>query len=108
MDGDGDRDPLIRQEERAEAESTSRARLFDIRRIIGGLFLVYGVVVTTAGLLDSKAQLDKAQGIRINLWAGLAMLLLGAFFLTWMLLRPVTRPAPDEPDRDDRPGRRPD
>lgn len=31
-----------------ERTSATAARLFDIRRIIGGLFVVYGVIVTIA------------------------------------------------------------
>ncbi|MCS0635335.1 hypothetical protein NX801_06620 [Streptomyces sp. LP05-1] len=84
---------------RLEAKSATAARLFDIRRIIGGLFTVYGVIVTVAGLLASDAELRKAQGININLWTGLAMLALGLLFLLWMRLRPAQPPAaPPETD----------
>jgi hypothetical protein len=71
-------------------------RLFDLRFLISGLFLVYGVIEVVTGLLDSHAELAKADGIRINLWLGLAMLVLGLLFLFWARLRPL-RPA----DRDD-------
>ncbi|MBE1484691.1 hypothetical protein [Plantactinospora soyae] len=77
-----------------EAEQERRsaaARLFDIRRVIGGLFVVYGVIVGLVGIFDGPAAIEKAQGIRINLWAGLAMLALGLGFLTWQWLRPVDR-----------------
>ncbi|OLB77683.1 MAG: hypothetical protein AUI14_15510 [Actinobacteria bacterium 13_2_20CM_2_71_6] len=67
----------------------SQARLFDVRRVIGGLFVVYGLIVGGIGLFDSKAQIDKAQGVNINLWAGLCMLALGAFFLIWQWVRPA-------------------
>jgi xanthine/uracil/vitamin C permease (AzgA family) len=76
---------------------TSKARLFDVRRVIGGLFVLYGVVVTVVGLLDSPAAIQKAAGVRINLWTGLAMLVLGGIFLVWQWLRPV-RPAPTPSD----------
>ncbi|MEV6673969.1 hypothetical protein [Streptomyces sp. NPDC051162] len=69
-----------------------KQRLFDLRLIIGGLFAVYGVIVTGAGIAASDADLDKAQGININLWTGLGMLALGAFFLAWFRLRPVAPP----------------
>jgi hypothetical protein len=72
------------------------ARLFDVRRVIGGLFVVYGLIVTGRGLFDSSATLSKAQGVRINLWAGLGMLALGAVFLLWQWLRPADAPAPPE------------
>ncbi|MBC6462597.1 hypothetical protein [Actinomadura sp. HBU206391] len=67
------------------------ALLSEIRVIIGGLFCVYGLIVAGAGLFDSKAELDKAQGVNINLWTGLAMLVFGAAFLLWAYLRPVRR-----------------
>jgi hypothetical protein len=84
----------------AERRSTAAARLFDVRRVIGGLFFVYGVVVTVLGIFDSDAEIDKAQGVRINLWTGLGMLILGALFLLWQWIRPAQAPAPP-PDGDD-------
>ncbi|MBG0854677.1 hypothetical protein I2W78_23235 [Streptomyces spinoverrucosus] len=77
-----------------ESKSATAARLFDIRRIIGGLFVVYGVIVTIVGLTDDQAAIDKAEGVNINLWTGLGMLLLGLFFLTWLKLRPTAPPPP--------------
>ncbi|MCI3931211.1 hypothetical protein [Streptomyces sp. AN091965] len=79
-----------------ERKSATAARLFDIRRIIGGLFVVYGVIVTIAGITASDADLDKAEGININLWTGLGMLALGLFFLVWLWLRPTLAPQPPE------------
>ncbi|MGW5275405.1 hypothetical protein ACWEQP_23085 [Streptomyces sp. NPDC004044] len=70
------------------------ARLFDIRRIIGGLFVIYGVIVTLAGINPSDADPKKAEGVHINLWTGPAMLTLGLFFLLWLKLRPAPAPAP--------------
>jgi hypothetical protein len=72
------------------------ARLFDIRRIIGGLFALYGVVLFVAGLFDGAAAKKQAADIDINVWAGLAMLALGLFFLGWMWLRPLEAPEPDD------------
>ncbi|MCW2898158.1 MAG: hypothetical protein JWO67_423 [Streptosporangiaceae bacterium] len=66
--------------------------LSEIRVIIGGLFVLFGVIVTIAGLFDSKAEIDKAQGVHINLWTGLSMLIFGAAFLAWAYLRPVPPP----------------
>lgn len=82
-------------------QSTTAARLFDIRRIIGGLFVVYGVIVTVAGITVSDADLDKAEGVNINLWTGLGMLLLGLFFLAWLKLRPAAPPPPGAEPEDD-------
>ncbi|MEU0782844.1 hypothetical protein ABZ341_14825 [Streptomyces sp. NPDC006173] len=78
-----------------QKQSATAARLFDIRRIIGGLFVLYGIIVTIAGITVSDADLRKADGVNINLWTGLGMLLLGLFFLAWLWLRPLSAPVPD-------------
>ncbi|MER5298079.1 hypothetical protein [Streptomyces lasiicapitis] len=83
-----------------ERKSATAARLFDIRRIIGGLFVVYGVIVTVAGLTASDADLKKAEDININLWTGLGMLALGLFFLVWLKLRPVVAAAAPEDEQE--------
>jgi hypothetical protein len=82
-----------------EGKSATAARLFDIRRIIGGLFVVYGIIVTIAGFTASDADIDKAEGVNINLWTGLGMLALGLFFLAWRRLRPTTPPPPVDTER---------
>ncbi|WP_458244245.1 hypothetical protein [Streptomyces sp. MAI_2237] len=87
-----------------QKKSATAARIFDLRRIIGGLFVLYGVMVTIAGITDDQAAIDKAQGININLWTGIGMLLLGIFFLVWLKLRPTPPTVPevtaeDLPDR---------
>ncbi|GIF13114.1 hypothetical protein [Actinoplanes teichomyceticus] len=77
-------------------------QLFDVRAVIGGMFVVYGVIVTLLGLFDGSAEMDKAQGVRINLWMGLAMLALGLFMLLWLRLnppKPVEPPAEETSDR---------
>ena len=82
--------------EELERRSETAARLFDVRRIIGGLFVVYGVIVTVAGILASDEDLKKAQDININLWTGLGMLALGIFFLVWLKVSPTIPPPPPE------------
>jgi uncharacterized membrane protein YqjE len=76
-----------------ELES-SRARraanLFDLRRIIGGLFAIYGVILVILGLGASDAEIDKAAGWNLNLWVGIAMLVVAAIFVTWALTRPLS------------------
>ncbi|MEU8238645.1 hypothetical protein AB0C07_10395 [Actinoplanes missouriensis] len=85
------------------SEPTSgKSRLFDVRLVIGGLFVVYGVIVTTLGIFDTQAEIDKAEGVRINLWMGLAMLALGAFFLIWLRLNPP-KPVPAQPEEESGP-----
>ncbi|MBP2476808.1 hypothetical protein JOF53_005680 [Crossiella equi] len=69
------------------------AGLFDLRLIIALLFGIYGVVLTLVGLLNtSEADLAKAGGIQINLWTGLVMLAVTAFFVVWTVARPLRVP----------------
>src|SRR4051812_50209614 len=66
----------------AEAPQSAAAKLFDLRVMIGGLFLVYGVMLTVAGFFTSPADLAKASHININLWMGIGMLVIGGVFST--------------------------
>lgn len=99
-------DDAIRETSSAAAEKSSAARLFDIRRIIGGLFLLYGVLLAVYGLVDGASAAKKAAGIDINLWTGLAMAVFGLLMLSWMWLRPLTvdpeaQRADEEPTREE-------
>jgi hypothetical protein len=78
-----------------EQQSGTAARLFDVRAVIGGLFVVYGLLIGGAGVFAGRPELDKAQGVNINLWTGLAMVLLGLLFLVWLKLRPMEHPGRD-------------
>src|SRR3954452_18540348 len=83
-------DPLIEQSEQAELEAhraAKAARLFDIRRLIGGLFLIYGVILTVLGLGESDASIAKSADINVNLYAGIGMLIMSACFIAWALWR---------------------
>ncbi|MEV7071208.1 hypothetical protein ACIQJT_36450 [Streptomyces sp. NPDC091972] len=82
-----------------QAKSATAARIFDLRRIIGGLFVLYGIIVTIAGINPSDSSLDKSEGVNINLWTGLGMLALGIFFLIWQKLKPVV-PVPVDEETD--------
>src|SRR3954467_3763458 len=86
-------DPLISEAERAEEESRAQraANLFDLRRIIGGLFLVYGAILTVVGLTDSQKEIQKAAGTHVNLYTGLAMIAVAIFFLVWAFTRPLSK-----------------
>jgi len=79
-----------------EAAAARAANRFDIRRIIGGLFALYGVVLVITGIVGSHAVKTKAAGINIDLWTGIAMLVFAAIMITWALRRPV---APEPPER---------
>ena len=70
------------------------ANRFDIRRIIGGLFIVYGVTFTIVGIVGSEEVKNKAAGVNVNLWTGLGMLVVGVLMIFWALARPVA-PEPE-------------
>ena len=91
-------DPLVDETEDAREERSAAARLFDIRRVIGGLFVAYGLIVGLMGLFDTSAEIEKAQGLRINLWAGAAMLVFGLLMLLWQRLSPTETPEPGHDD----------
>ena len=94
----------IAKAEEAEARdrAAGMASLFDLRMVIGGLLVLYGVILTVMGLFASDDAKAKAAGININLWAGLVILAGGAVFLAWARLRPLR--AEDLKDADtDRP-----
>ncbi len=78
--------------EELEQKSATAARLFDVRRIIGGLFVIYAIIVLIAGFTASEADVKKASGININIWTGWCMLAVGLLFLLWMKLRPLSAP----------------
>ena len=78
-----------------EAKAARAANRFDIRRIIGGLFILYSLILIALGLFGSHHVKTKAAGINIDLWAGLGMLIFGALMIFWALSRPVA-PEPSE------------
>jgi hypothetical protein len=78
-----------------EIQAARAANRFDIRRIIGGVFVLYGVILIVIGIVGSHAVKTKADGININLWAGIGMLIFGILMVVWALARPV---APEPPE----------
>jgi hypothetical protein len=82
--------------------STTRTSAFDIRLIIALLTGVYGLVITILGLFfTTDKEIRKSAGVNINLWAGLALLVLCALFVLWARLRPLRVPAPQETPSED-------
>ena len=75
-----------------------KAGAFDLRNIIGALMGVYGVILTLAGIFGDQA-LDKTGDVNANLWTGLGLLVVAAFFLGWARLKPIV--VPEEFDRPD-------
>ncbi len=79
-----------------------RAGIFDIRNIIGALLGLDGLILFLMGLFGDTAE-EKTGGVNANLWAGLALLVVGIGFLAWARLRPVVVPDDFEPDKDEGP-----
>jgi len=91
-----------------DAPKSAAAKLFDIRLLIGGLFTLYGLMLTVAGFFTSDSAREKASGININLWLGLGMLVLGLLFLLWRQVNPLrVDPRPEEPVTAEPSGREP-
>ncbi|CAA9410007.1 hypothetical protein [uncultured Nocardioides sp.] len=67
---------------------TRTAGALDIRNIIGGLLGIYGVILVVMGLF-ADTEPDKTGGVNANLWAGIALLVVGVGFLAWARIRPV-------------------
>jgi hypothetical protein len=83
-----------------DAPQSAAAKLFDIRLLIGGLFVVYGVLLGVSGFFTSDKERAKAAGININLWLGIGMLILGLLFLLWRRLNPQHIAPPSEGDEE--------
>ena len=73
--------------------SGQTAGLLDIRNIIGALLGIYGVTLLVVGLTGtSQADLAKADGVNVNLWTGIGLVVASAVFLIWARLRPILVP----------------
>ena len=81
--------------EEDEAHAVRMANRFDIRRIIGGLFVLYAVILILVGILGDHAVKTKAAGVNVNLYTGIVMLIVGILMIVWALVRPV-QPEPEE------------
>jgi drug/metabolite transporter (DMT)-like permease len=93
-------DPHIEQAEEAkdsasDVDADRAANLLDIRRIIGGLLGIYGVILLVLGLGASDAEIRKAADINVNLWTGVGLLVVAALFIAWALIRPLSRELED-------------
>jgi xanthine/uracil/vitamin C permease (AzgA family) len=91
------REPITPSTGPADDDELAAARIanrFDIRRIIGGLFVLYGVVLIVTGIVGSEEVKNKAAGINVDLWTGLGMLVFGGLMIFWALSRPVAPVVP--------------
>lgn len=85
------------------SRSARKVGAFDIRSFIAMLIGVYGLVLLLMGLFGtSDADLAKADGLNINLWTGIGMLVVAASFQVWATVRPLVIP-PDFSGGDDGP-----
>ena len=58
------------------------------------------MILTLLGLFNaSDEELARGDGLNINLWAGLGMLVVGIVFIAWAKVRPVV--VPPEPTGQD-------
>ena len=77
----------------ATGEAGHQAGAFDIRTFIALLIGIYGVVLVATGLFGTSDEaLAKADGLNVNLWAGLGMVVVAALFRIWARARPVVVP----------------
>ncbi len=66
------------------------AGIFDVRNIIGALLGIYGIALTIMGLVNfTDTDKAKADGVNLNLWTGLAMIVVAVLMSGWAFLRPI-------------------
>jgi hypothetical protein len=81
--------PNLPASEADDEDPARAASRFDIRRIIGGLFALYGAVLVVVGVAGSQHVEVTASGFNIDVWTGVGMLVVAALMIGWALLRPV-------------------
>ncbi|MFA7265407.1 MAG: hypothetical protein WC054_03755 [Candidatus Nanopelagicales bacterium] len=72
----------------------AQARMLDLRTYICALFAIFGVTVTILGFFATPAELEKAAGMNINLYAGLSMVALSVVMGVWAIVVPPELPEP--------------
>ncbi len=73
-------------------EKKHTAGALDIRNVIGSLLFVYGVILLITRIVAGDEGGAATDGVNANLWAGIALLVVGAGFMTWARVRPVKVP----------------
>ena len=91
------------EERPGESSTDLLAKLFDLRTFVGALFLIFGVIVTLVGLGASQAEIQKAADVNLSLILGIIMLVMGVYFIGWVLLKPPEVLHSHEMSEDDLP-----
>ena len=81
-------DPNAEPEVNEERELRA-ATLFDIRRIIGGLFLLYGITLTVLGPRRLRRGPQARRGRQRQPVVGITLLVMAAMFIGWALCAPA-------------------
>lgn len=75
------------------AEQRRTTGVFDIRFIIAALIGIYGIVLVLLGIFGAtEVELAKSDGLNINLWAGIGMIVVAALFSFWAKAKPTVVP----------------
>jgi len=53
----------------------------DVRWPIGGMFTIFGAILTVYGIVSNRAIYEKSLGINVNLWWGIVLLVFGLVML---------------------------
>ena len=79
---------LLTQAEKDQAVKAARNN--DLRRLIAILFVIYGVIVTIVGIVAPNMNGADTNGIDINLWTSIVMLVVGILFEVWCRVKPLS------------------
>ncbi|TWP35304.1 hypothetical protein [Leekyejoonella antrihumi] len=81
----------------------SAAGLFDVRNIIAALLGIYGIVLTVMGIVHhSGQQIAKSDGLNLNLWTGIGLIIVSIIMAVWAWTRPIIV-VPEEIEHHDGP-----
>jgi hypothetical protein len=90
--GEGNERGITMSQSQEVQRAARYARFMDLRFVLALLFAIFGLIVTVTGILATPEDLEKAAGINISLWTGIALLFLSAFFTIWFLTSPPEVP----------------
>lgn len=77
-------------DQHASGTHVEDAGAFDIRRFIGALIGLFGLLLVIMGVaFTSPEAMDKTGGVNANLWAGLVMVAVAIAFEVWAKVDPI-------------------